>query len=412
MATFPLVIPPANIGRPYQECFALRGNPKTLIQAFLPEGFTAELVGSSVCIKSASVLSFVSADVVLVIAGSCSTCDPATFTGVITTVQAGVVCACAPMTPLTQPINPLNLLVGDVVDIVVPLNGSGPFEFCADFQMPKCLSAKIIGDAVFISGVAEEAGRIAFAVKNACTCDCQEWSQRLSVTPVVDPCVTSWLLSSTIFIRGVAKNQSYTATGIPAGCSLTLGAFIGNIPWPSAGSQSIVTLTPASPTFTYPQTWDAASIGQDFNFQPINLPPCMTCIVQPQRIDFDVYDVPAPPPCDITFNVSNQTITAAGQTRVITVTGPPGATVALKIVGVSNGIPVNVTTPYTLPGPFPFTTGPSLVGEVTNVTFSLAATGASSGLTVCGGPFTVGINVPPADSAVCTTTTTITATTC
>ena len=88
--------------------------------------------------------------------------------------------------------------------------------------------------------------------------------------------------------------------------------------------------------------------------------------------------------CDITFSVTNPNIIVAGQSHILNVVGPAGATVTLNNAGSVNGMPFNVTNPFTLPGPFPFTTGAATVGEVSNVTFTLAAVGASAGLTVCG----------------------------
>lgn len=128
------------------------------------------------------------------------------------------------------------------------------------------------------------------ATQQACIAGCTPSiaEQRRTVPP--PDCVVSWNLSTLMFTAGVTGSQTYTATGIPAGCSLVLGAYNGAAPLlDGSGSHITVTLTAAAPSVTFPQTWGAANVGSDFNIRPLPVQAsCLACVVQPSRVDFDV----------------------------------------------------------------------------------------------------------------------------
>ena len=207
-------------------------------------------------------------------------------------------------------------------------------------------------------------------------------------------CVTSWGISKTTFVANEPSTQTFSSQGIPTGCTLKIGAYVGNAPYISGGSQPVITLTADHPSATFPETWGPADVGVDYNFKPLpTQDTCMVCLIQPQRLNFNVTPAMSAN-CDITFNITNPSIITAGQSHVITVAGPAGANVQLTQVGTANGISVDVANPFVLPGPFPFNTGASVAGDISSFTFGLKAIGPSANLRVCGGPFIVGSNVP------------------
>jgi hypothetical protein len=215
MADYALNIPAATVGQPYLECVQLQGRPTSILSSVLPAGFTAEIVGNSLCIKSEKVPAFTTADVIIVVAGSCDTCDPANFVGVLTVATPAATCPCTPIGPITAPTLPAVIHYGDRLDYVIPLTGSGPFEFCAGSKIPNCLDVEIIGSKVVISGVIKETGVLAFSITNGCNCGCQEVVLPIALTPL--PCIDVQITNQHITVAGTLR--TYTITGV-AGCEV------------------------------------------------------------------------------------------------------------------------------------------------------------------------------------------------
>ena len=290
------------INVPYSGTIVL-ANATSATVAGLPAGLTASaLVGNTITVSGTPTVSGTFAPTVSA-TNACGTSTPSSITNAVAgplTVTPGAQTCVAPISA-DLGFSPIENQCGLQRDFTLPLGNpfpSGQLQWSNTASVSVSVShpsvMTIVGAGTLspsISGTPTVIGvyTATFTGVSNQTCPNCTVLVRYTVTNGAPVCNTNWSLSTAVFTVGTPTNQTYTATGIPAGCSLTLGAFVGNVPWPSAGAgQATVVLTDVAPSVTYSQTWTPEYVGQDFNFRPINSAACMTCNVAPTRIDFDV----------------------------------------------------------------------------------------------------------------------------
>ena len=137
-------------------------------------------------------------------------------------------------------------------------------------------------------------------------------------------CSVTWSLSRTSFVANVDAPITYSATGIPAGCSFTLRPYIGTTPLTIGGFWPSVVLTSASPSFSTSNTWGPEYAGVNVNWKPDpSQAACMTCSISPSQVNLDITaGVPALP---IGWTLTPGTISSGGGTVPVTIaaTGIP-----------------------------------------------------------------------------------------
>jgi hypothetical protein len=161
-------LPAMSAGIPYKECVTLTGTPPfSLVSHNIAKSEGSVLIaGSSLCIQIDSPNAWI--DFAAEVKGGCASCGTETITAEIEYAEDAASCVCTPATIEPQVTPPLR--AGQYM-ATVQLSGSMPFELCGT-SIPKCLSLKLEGNLVTVSGRYDGAGDVTFSVKNACTCDC------------------------------------------------------------------------------------------------------------------------------------------------------------------------------------------------------------------------------------------------
>ena len=122
----------------------------------------------------------------------------------------------------------------------------------------------------------------------------------------------SWGLSTTSFVSDVSTSQTYSATGIPSGCTFMLGFWRGGAIYLVSGSQLTVTLSSGFPSSTVMQTWPASEVGQDWEVRPLPVQaPCLSaCGINPATIHFAITaGAPVSTTCATSLSIIAATVT-------------------------------------------------------------------------------------------------------
>lgn len=162
-----VTLPPQKKGEPYKQCFTLTGTgPFTLVSNNVDGD--VKIVGDQVCVSIAEPKA--AFEMAVAIQANCAYCKAVTFVSQIGFTEDADDCPCVPVTVPAQTIPPLPATPA-LYFANIRLDGTGPFELCGG-SAPRCLTVRLTGNIVEVSGKYEGVGKVKFSVKNACTCDC------------------------------------------------------------------------------------------------------------------------------------------------------------------------------------------------------------------------------------------------
>lgn len=351
MQTLSFTSPAGKVGTTYEHSINLTGTgPFSLGEWFLPDGWTASIVGTSLSFSGMATeveTGFRASFEIF----SCCDCDPVTLT---TTIAIAAGCTYSwSMYPTIAPVGtsikttftPPKGCPADTVLHLAVFGADGVTPYHPPWRPSGALILSISpGSSQYVTTVDDAGQDLIFkphSEQAACIQNCTPSNvSQGRIVPALDPCTITFDVQPRNFTADNPDSKTtYTALG-PAGCSVKILLFVGNTPYLIDGVQANFTIPVGEPV-TFSTPWPASAIGSDFNWRPApteQQPSCaQRCTVQPTRLDFDV----GASSCVIQWDLYPSPVAVGATSALRVLSGPPNCTISFQAYNADGVTPIS-----------------------------------------------------------------------